>query len=643
MDGRGRAESDLFLNPKQVAAALRLAGVADRPLASAGRPRPSPIYRRRLGLSGHYLAWITLGAAMACALSGASWLHLQKNPPDAGAGRPTTGWMRGGSAPMRSTRSIQRGGLESGQELHMRATIGSFAAAAAVIGTATASANAQQAVQWRVEDGGNGHWYAIGPNFAWQSMARAHAQQRGAHLLMLDDVGEQQFCLTLPSFTNDARAGWLGMRLESNGWRWDSGSAVTDTISWLPGNPCTPCDEPAALLFRDSIFGTGVGDTSDPHCCSPYPSTLMEWSADCNGDGIVDYGQILNGQLVDSNSNGVPDTCELGPCAGDVIPDGLINGVDLAAVLSAWGTTGQGQFSADANRDGIVDGIDLSYVLSGWGNCITVPTWATLLELEPDPAVVIDAALRSAITSTGLAWRVRDIGTGIEMVLIPPGTYSMGCSPSSGNACFANESPVHTVTLTSAFYLGRYEVTQAQWTGRMGSNPSLFQGSEYSDAPNRPVERVTWNMIQPFLSATGLRLPTEAEWEYSYRAGTMTAYHSLEGHPNGTNDDALLASIGWFEANSGNTTHPIGQKHPNGFGIYDMAGNVWEWVNDWYSATYYASSPAVNPAGPTTGSMRSSRGGSYASRSEACRSSNRHLYFPDGAFASDGFRVARNP
>jgi formylglycine-generating enzyme required for sulfatase activity len=277
---------------------------------------------------------------------------------------------------------------------------------------------------------------------------------------------------------------------------------------------------------------------------------------------------------------------------------------------------------------------------------ITVPSWATALELLPDPAVVTNATLRNAIIATNVAWRVRDNATQIEMLLVPAGTYSMGCSPSNTNACFPQESPVHSVTLTQPFYLGRYEVTQAQWTARMGSNPSFFQSASANvpaaQVPNRPVERVSMNTIQTFLSGTGLRLPTEAEWEYAYRAGTTTAYHSMPAFPNGTNDSAQVGTIAWFNGNAGSETRPVGGKAANALGIHDMGGNVWEWLSDWYSSTYYASSPPTDPQGPATGSVRVLRGGSWLGPQNDARASYRGADGPAAVTNEYGFRVARN-
>ena len=330
-------------------------------------------------------------------------------------------------------------------------------------------------------------------------------------------------------------------------------------------------------------------------------------------------------------------------CPADVNHDFNVDGTDLTAILSTWGTDG-GSAGGDINSDGIVNGLDLAFVLSGWGIC--PGPWATVLEFLPDAAVVTNTTMRDAITASGLPWRVRHNSTSIEMVLVPGGTFTMGCSASTQYGCYSSESPTHQVTL-GAFYIGRYEVTQAQWTARMGSNPSLFSG--YSDSPSRPVEQVTWNMISStggFMSVTGLRLPTEAEWEYAYRAETTTAFHSYalsptEGQPNGFNDDTLVGNIAWYDANAGSQTHAVGGKFANGLGLHDMAGNVREWCQDWYSSTYYASSPLFNPTGPTTGTNRVLRGGYWGNDSLYCRASVRGGEIPNAGDKWKGFRVAR--
>lgn len=336
-------------------------------------------------------------------------------------------------------------------------------------------------------------------------------------------------------------------------------------------------------------------------------------------------------------------------CPSDLNADGRTDGNDLSVVLAGWGACASGSAcSGDINDDGLVNGTDLTALLAGWGPCVAVPAWATLIQAYPDPAVVHDATLRAAIAATGLAWRVRDTATQIEFLLIPPGAFQRGCSPTTGGSCDADEYPVRNIELTQPFYMGRYEVTQGQWTAAMGSNPSYFQGSGFPDAALHPVERVSWNLIQQFLASTGLRLPTEAEWEFACRAGTTTAFHGFSGFPAGTNEESLLGSIAWWggggqDGNSQQRTHPIGLRLANGFGLHDMNGNVWEWVSDWYSATYYQSAPAQNPSGPPTGTEKIRRGGGWATMASSCRASNRSVDRPDEDSFDDGFRVARNP
>jgi formylglycine-generating enzyme required for sulfatase activity len=252
-----------------------------------------------------------------------------------------------------------------------------------------------------------------------------------------------------------------------------------------------------------------------------------------------------------------------------------------------------------------------------------VLSWATTLESFPDPSIVTDPKVRARMLATGLPWRVQDKASGIEMLLVPPGTFIMGASPGDPNAN-ANESPAHQVTLTRAFYLGKTEVTQATWLAEMGSNPSRFSGR-----PDHPVEKVSWNDVQPFCNKNGLRLPTEAEWEYACRAGTTGPTYGV------------LSDIAWTKSNSNATSHKVGTKQPNTFGFHDMIGNVWEMTHDWSGP--YPSGKVTDPTGPPTGNRHPLRGGSWFYFDFFARASQRKDGIPFGTLDNLGFRVARHP
>src|SRR5690242_18442372 len=174
----------------------------------------------------------------------------------------------------------------------------------------------------------------------------------------------------------------------------------------------------------------------------------------------------------------------------------------------------------------------------------------------------------------------------MEFVNIAPGEFMMGCSVGDID-CNDDERPIHRVQITKPFEIGKYEVTQAQWQAVMDSNPSTMKGND------RPVETISKNEAEEFLNKLNAandgyhyRLPTEAEWEYSARAGSTTPYATA------------LDEIAWYGGNSGDETHPVGQKKPNAWGLYDMQGNVRELVEDWYGRDYYRNSPDVDPTGP---------------------------------------------
>ena len=233
--------------------------------------------------------------------------------------------------------------------------------------------------------------------------------------------------------------------------------------------------------------------------------------------------------------------------------------------------------------------------------------------------------MRDRISATGLPWRVKDRTTGIEMVLIPPGKYMRGASPGDSEAFdFDYERPAHEVTITKAFYMGVYELTQGEWQRLMGSNPSHFQGDRL------PVEQVSWGGTQKFLiKSKGLRLPTEGEWEYACRGDTTgPRYGDLD-------------AIGWYEGNSGSMSHPVGGKQANDFGLHDTLGNVWEWCSDWYGS--YDSSEQRDPLGPSSGVHRVCRGNAFNDSDRFCRASTRNGSEHADRYQNLGFRVARTP
>ncbi len=334
-------------------------------------------------------------------------------------------------------------------------------------------------------------------------------------------------------------------------------------------------------------------------------------------------------------------------CDSDINGDGVVGSQDLLAVLAAWGPCTFQPCVGDINADAVVNAADLLAVLAAWDTPCGPPPWWTVIEELPDPAVVTDAELRKDIIATGLPWRVIDNATQIEMLLVPPGTFDMGCSPADLAPCLAEELPVHPVTLTRPFYLGRYEVTQSQWTAVMGTNPAFY--SNAPDSPNRPVERVSGSMVANFLVLTGLRLPTEAEWEFAYRAGTTTAYHSMPGAPQGSNSVSMLGNIAWFSGNNGAIGSPtfgtkvVGARAANALGFHDMSGNVLERTSDWYSPTYYASSPSVDPTGPKNGNLQAMRGGVWMDIATGLRASYRSGMTMTFVASWVGFRAARTP
>lgn len=254
---------------------------------------------------------------------------------------------------------------------------------------------------------------------------------------------------------------------------------------------------------------------------------------------------------------------------------------------------------------------------------------------------------------------------GMKLVLIPAGEFDMGSTPEEvagaiqeatqqndtwGLDRIPSEVPRHRIRISRPFYLGMYEVTQGEYAQVMGSNPSSFSakgkdagGVVGQDTSRRAVEMVSWDDAAQFCQKLSLlpqertsrrmyRLPTEAEWEYAARAGSTTKWSFGD-------DPAALGDHAWFKSNSDEMTHPVGQKKPNAWGLYDMYGNVYEWCQDWYNQTYYATSPKNDPTGPSSGSERVLRGGSWGHIAWCCRSAVRGSLAPGFHHSDLGLRV----
>ena len=222
-------------------------------------------------------------------------------------------------------------------------------------------------------------------------------------------------------------------------------------------------------------------------------------------------------------------------------------------------------------------------------------------------------------------------GVSFTMVAVKGGTFTMGATAEQGDEAEDDEKPAHQVTL-SDYYIGETEVTQELWQAVMGSNPSGSKGAKH------PVETVSYNDCKLFilrlnqLTGRTYRLPTEAEWEYAARGGSHSIGFKYSGSDN-------IDAVAWYDDNSGGfTTHPVKQKQPNELGLYDMTGNVWEWCQDWSGS--YSSSSQTNPAGPSSGSDRVGRGGSWFNNAWRCRVSIRFHDSPTSGSDNLGLRLA---
>jgi len=271
------------------------------------------------------------------------------------------------------------------------------------------------------------------------------------------------------------------------------------------------------------------------------------------------------------------------------------------------------RYRGDVNRDGNIDISDVVNVINIIASGERIP--------ETDGGTVFQD---ETITIPGT-------NVSFKMIAVKGGTFMMGGTEEQGRDAYTDENPTHQVTL-SDFRIGQTEVTQELWEAVMGSNPSYRKGEK------RPVEMVSMYDCMEFiiklnvLTGKTFRLPTEAEWEYAARGGNKNKGYKYAG--SNTIDD-----VAWYTENSYSASHEVATKSPNELGLYDMSGSVSEWCQDRYDKYYYSSSPKTNPQGPSTGSIRVLRGGSWASKARLCRVSSRYTLSPESSNNDQGFRL----
>ena len=270
------------------------------------------------------------------------------------------------------------------------------------------------------------------------------------------------------------------------------------------------------------------------------------------------------------------------------------------------------------------------------GDKIILPIWHNVTHRDVARFSLLLADKLAISTDKGMPEVVRSIlrvvrpdtdnRLGIDFVLIPSGDFTMGAISSQ------DEMPTHYVTISQSLYFSKYLITQNQWQSILGESPSKFKGDS-----NRPVEFVSWDDTQRFIGELNYqdngrhyRLPTEAEWEYACRAGSSM----LDRFEN---DSRQLDSYGWYRANSNSETHPVGQLKANNWNLYDMHGNVWEWVQDWFAP--YGEGRQVDPPGPLSGWCRVLRGGGWRDDARLCRPTYRGHWHPSYRSDDLGFRI----
>ena len=279
---------------------------------------------------------------------------------------------------------------------------------------------------------------------------------------------------------------------------------------------------------------------------------------------------------------------------------------------------------------------------------------ATPLLIEPQmlPAAAPDWADEFGEDEYGVYCRFRISDVWFVMRWIPPGEFTMG-SPKNENGRVSDEGPQHRVVISQGFWLGETPVTQQQWRAVVQAAKASelpARPSHFKDKPQHPVESVNWHQSVQFCqqvqavlqSAQQFRLPTEAEWEYACRAGTSGAFHDGSACTDPFGRDPALERLGWFDGNSNRSSQPVRQKKPNGWGLFDMHGNVWEWCRD--APRQYSSEPQVDPVGSeTSGASRVLRGGCWDDLAGDCRAAFRNTNDPGDVWGYAGLRLSAGP
>ncbi len=497
--------------------------------------------------------------------------------------------------------------------------------------------------QWQAVMGSNPSYFSTCGDLCPVEQVNWDDIQTFITTLNAQDPGKNYRLPTEAEWEYAARAGTTGDYggtgvLDDMGWYEDNSNSTTHPVALKLANAWDLYDMHGnvAEWVQDWFSGTyySVSPTNDPQG----PATTRTWRVFRGGSwgSLAAMARSANrGGFSPSrrySSLGFRLALSIEVYAGlSITTTSLADGVMGAAYSQTLTATGgDGTYTWSISAGSLPAGLSLSAagVISG------TPTTAGRSDFTVQVAsggLTDPQELSITIGGTSLG-----IGFGDEQfALIPSGTFQMGDITGNGEP---HELPVHTVNLTQSFYLQKTEVTQGQWRAVMGSNPSGFS----SCGDTCPVETVSWEDVQTFLATLNAldpgkdyRLPTEAEWEYAARAGTTGDY-------GGT---GVLDDMGWYEDNSGSATHPAAQKVPNAWDLYDMHGNVWEWVQDWYLSIYYSRSPTNDPQGPATmvTYYRVLRGGTWSREASAARSAYRGSLPPSAGWSRVGFRLARTP